>query len=493
MNTHTKKSLAALKRNELVALAKKLGITKVSSLKSPLLIYRVLQAQSKAKSEADASTAPAIEVEATTAEQAQAEGGVAVQTAESEGETPSNIEQFPVAEQTTQDKLGIAPKPDEPSAGIFKVNRKAFVKVLSSLSNVFRGKPALPVLGCVLLNFGNGRLSIRATNLDTYVKVELQAETTGEAELAIPYAILQKFVARCGSDFLMAEAKLSTIFLADLENKTDINAVSAAEFPPSPDGADVQFVEISTNRLAGIINETIRFASYDVSRFVLNGIHLNAEPDVHEAVATDGHRIVIVPIGSEKSFVEKDATPSGKIIVATSGAEVLRQVLPRDAQAVLTQQLSGNKLAVRVKQNEHDYEVFVSLVQATFPNYRQVIPKDYGAEKTFTVDRVPLHAAINRLAVIATVASHKVKLTLNAGVLQLDACAPDLANGKEDIRVTGGTEGLTATVCLNPEFLLDLVNSWSDEKLTIAINDTSSPVLFSAAGKQAVIMPVRSA
>ena len=46
-------------------------------------------------------------------------------------------------------------------------------------------------------------------------------------------------------------------------------------------------------------------------------------------------------------------------------------------------------------------------------------------------------------------------------------------------------------MAFNPTYCIEILNSWSDEEVVLAVKDATSPVLLTAGAKLAVIMPVR--
>lgn len=127
------------------------------------------------------------------------------------------------------------------------------------------------------------------------------------------------------------------------------------------------------------------------------------------------------------------------------------------------------------------------------------------------IDRQQLVGALGRLIVLTSEKSQSVKITFTDNHVLLNVDSPDKGKAKEEITVVGtsrpadarerskagdkdGIEGALLgplTVSVNPDFLLDLANAWTDEKITIAIKDDISPILGTAGAKVAVIMPMR--
>lgn len=486
---HTTESLTALKRNALIQTAIKTGACTPSaahSSKSVKLIEAILAKQTAetaplatAVEEAPAAVEAPIETvatEVTAAEPAPAPvAGDVIDTAPA-----SNVEEFP-----TQTEIPVEPKPETASNGIFKISRKVFQRQLAAVSKL-PGKGTMPILNCALIQFGSGRVAVEATNLDCNVRTEAPAETDGTFSVAVPFTILTKFVAKCTSDFLMAEARGGSLFISDIENKTEIMGIPVSEWPEAPQHADVVVMHVAGRELAKVFTESLPCASEDETRYILNGVFLDTR-STPTMVATDGRRIVTVPI-----VVEKSVTPFNGII-PTFFAEVVRSSIPQDASALIARSESFRGLSIRTELNGFSYRAVGRLVDGNYPNYAQVIPKDTAERTTFELNTADLIAALARVLVVVNSGEKTpaVVFKFSKDLVEISAANTSVGNGREKITAQGGADEFALRVGLNGEFVREIIAAWSEDRVTLSVREETFPLVITGGGKTAVVMPVR--
>jgi DNA polymerase-3 subunit beta len=501
-NVHTSESLVALSRKDLISAALVAGIKSPYATKSTKLIDQIMKLQPVP------NAAPVAEVEViapTAAETSATRAAPSVVAVLDEPESdapvvegfindpvpePTNVVAFePAHEQTEIPVEAETPLSKTSSLGMFKVSRKVFIRQLQCVAKVTGAKATMPILNCALITFGNGRLKVEGTNLDSFIATEVPAETTGEHSLAVPFTVLSKFVARCSSDFMMAEVTSGMLKISDIENRTEIMGISSTEWPPMPALGEKPVMEITGKNLARVVTETIKCASADETRYILLGIAVALSKDNtrDDVVATDGRRLVRVPLCADKIL-----SRPGVLIIPTLAAEAIRASVPLDATVTASLNDGGNRLSIASDANGHTYRGVFRLIAGNYPNYAQVIPKDRAT--TLVIDRVELLNTLGRMMVLNSEKANSVKLTITAGLLRINVLNVSIGTGKEEIKVAGGADLAEPLVtALNPIFLLDVVNSWTDDRITMSVKDDVSAVLVEAGDKLAVLMPVRLA
>lgn len=474
--THTAESLAQLPRKALIALAVEAGIAKAHNTKSSALIEGILNADT-ANVEAETDTVVAVEDPVVEAP--------AVESASTTEAPADNVVPFDAAAPVQ------AELPAEPvatvSRGLFKVNRKGFHRQLTAAAKIVTGQSNMPILSCVLISFGDGRVKVEANDLSNHLVTEAQAETTDSYSVAIQHAVLTKFVGKCVSEFLMAEVRNDTLVISDLENRTEIMGIPATEWPPAPEAGTIASMEIAGKQLVRAVAETIKCASKDETRYVLNGIGIDTTAGV--LIATDGRRLVKAPLGADVLHASESV-----LILPTHAANILSASVPQDVPVKVTISERGNALHFRTEAVGFTYALTTRLVDGRFPNYEQVIPKSVGTYGiAYSIANAELVAALGRLAVVANASGkdNALKLNLDASGLMMTVANVSVGNAKEQVAATGGNNGFPQFVALNGDYLSEIVASWGDEKVLVRVQDAISPVLLEAGGKIAVVMPVR--
>jgi DNA polymerase III beta subunit len=494
---HTQESLASLKRNALIQLAiqtKAATPSAAYSSKSVKLIEAILGQQTPESVEAVAPTAapaaeaPAIEVETKSVAVAEPEDGPVIEEPFTGAviNGADNVVPFD-PEPPVQTEIPSAPAPTD-SHGLFKIGRAVFQRQLAIAGRVAKGGN-MPVLGCVLLSFGDGRMTVEGTNLDVYVSSEAPAETKGGFRLAVPAAVLSKFVARCSSEHLMAEVRGSSLHISDLENRTNIMGISVEEWPPAPTGDKAtDFMEITGKQLNRVLTETLKSASTDETRYILCSVGIDTKKGV--VVATDGRRLTRAVLGADKVTPHDSTT-----ILPSFAAEVIRQSIPLDARVKVS--ATDRRLVFAATAPGFDVSIYTRTIDGNYPNYAQVIPAPgYGIP--FVADRKEMLSALGRMVVLMSKEGQAVRLEFADNELSFSLASAGVGAGKEEIAIKGELardketgKPVPMALAVNPAFLQEILGSWSDERVTLAVKDSVSALLLTGDAKTAVVMPVR--
>ena len=183
----------------------------------------------------------------------------------------------------------------------------------------------------------------------------------------------------------------------------------------------------------------------DDTRYFLNGALFEFKTDVMSLIATDGHRLAIVSAQREKVRGEKGESN-----------EEIRAILPRKTLWELSRLLGEGEDNVKYERGENHLffdiggRVLISrMIDAQFPAYERVIPKNNDKQIQFERDR--LMSAIKRVALLSNERSRAVRFQMDNNQVEISSSSPELGEAKEllpvGVRGRLGQNLLQCTVC----------------------------------------------
>jgi DNA polymerase-3 subunit beta len=181
-------------------------------------------------------------------------------------------------------------------------------------------------------------------------------------------------------------------------------------------------------------------------------------------VATNGHRLarMDIPVAGAEST---------DLIIPPKALEQIRRLFgPADELEVAR---SENHLGFR----SGSTMVFTRLIEGPYPNYEQVIPREN--DKTATVDKQTLAAAIRRVGVVASDQTRRVRLSFNGSTLKFSVNTPDLGEAQDEIQVAFDGEPLE--IGFNASYLLELLKFMPTDEVRMS---------FKAPERAATVEPV---
>jgi DNA polymerase-3 subunit beta len=258
------------------------------------------------------------------------------------------------------------------------------------------------------------------------------------------------------------------------------------EFPEMPEKPPGKTVSIDGDTFRKLSERVVPFASSDETRYNLAGILLErAETEsgsMLRMVATDGHRLAMAD-GEVGKIGELLA--DRKILVPKKGILEIRKLAESGPGSI---ELSASEKFLFAAKG--DTEVWVRLLDADFPDYRQVIPKENLL--TATVSRDAFAEVLRRVAVMAPDKVHSVKLSFSGKQLEVSSTSPDQGEARDLLE--SEYEGPAMKIGFNGRYLQDAVAGVSEEKMVLQLKDEVSQVILRPEKEHtylAIVMPMR--
>jgi len=137
--------------------------------------------------------------------------------------------------------------------------------------------------------------------------------------------------------------------------------------------------------------------------------------------------------------------------------------------------------------NCSETRVSTRLIEGTFPNYKAVIPSDPIAK--FSVGKTILKSSIDRASMFCEKLYRIVSMS-GGGSLTVSGSSNLFGEVKEIIKVEH--EGEPVKVAFNSEFLLQAINSTSEERLSFNYFGSYAPLTICEDNYTQLILPVRT-
>jgi DNA polymerase-3 subunit beta len=363
--------------------------------------------------------------------------------------------------------------------------------LLKSIQHVEKGispKSTLPVLSNLLFEANGDTLKISSTDLD--IAMEKKSKVT----VVTPGSILihSKTISSIFNKLPDADVHLKVLENGAIEIQCDqshfnIHGLPAEEFPKISRIEQGKELFLSKEQLKELIKQTIISVSIDESKHILNGVMIEIQPDSLVGVATDGFRL------SKKEYKGNyEVTEKTQLIVPTKALNELFSIISEGESDKVKISYSESNAAFTYE----DFYLTTRLIKGQYPDYQQVIPKETKVH--ITLERAKLMAALERCAIIASMASTStniVKVETIDNRLLIKAHTPDVGNASELIEVVQNVTD-KVQMALNVRLLLEALKVIPEDKITIEFLDTLKPAILRPAGEKAnffyVVMPIRT-
>lgn len=364
----------------------------------------------------------------------------------------------------------------------FSISREAFLRPLQLVvSSVAGGRPALPIMGNILIEVKDNLLSLTGTDLEVELITQIALEKPAQdGQITVPARKLLD-ICRGLSDpcEITFEVKDERVTVRSGRSRYLLSSLPAADFPNIESWQSLIEFTVAQGEFKKLIEFTqFAMASQDV-RYYLNGMYFETSGQTLRSVATDGHRLASCAIALTESIADQS------VIVPRKGVIELVKLLDNE-QSNVTIQIGQNNLRAII-----DGFIFTTkLVDGRFPDYRRVIPRN--GDKELISSRESLKQAFSRAAILSNEKFRGVRLTLSENLLQITANNPEREEAEEYIDVNYQSPNLE--IGFNVSYVLDVLNTLKSDQVKITFSSSDHSALIESLDSDDslyVLMPMR--
>ncbi len=352
-------------------------------------------------------------------------------------------------------------------------------KALTLVLRTIQLKNDLPVLNNVLIEAKQGKLYLSGTNLELGVRTSIGGKIQTEGSITVPAKLFFEFISTLDSEKVELILKDKDFNVTGSYNQAKFTTIAASEFPPFPEREDKTF-SIPADAVDKIATRVAFASSSDEGRPVLTGVEFKNADDNLIVAATDGFRLSIQKLQTKQTFPDT-------VIPAKTIQEVAKIVHDANLEELV---LGTSKNANQLIFTLADTEVFSRLLEGEFPNYQRIIPTSSSTRVTF--DHNLFMRSVKAAAIFARESANIVRLQIKKAMLVISANSPQIGEQKSELEAK--VEGEENEIAFNHRFVLDFLNSTSDEEIVLEMTNALSPGLFKGKKDDSyihIIMPVR--
>src|SRR5512143_1643348 len=361
---------------------------------------------------------------------------------------------------------------------------------LGIISKAVSPRSTLPVLANVLIASDEGRLRLSATNLEMGITCWIPARIDEDGSTTVPARTFSDLVSTLPSDqvLLKLDSQTQTLNVRGGSSTNDIKCIDAQEFPPMPvpdlDGA----VQINVGDFREMIHQVAFAASSDEARPVLMGVLVQVDKDKLTMAAADGFRLSVrrAVLSSPTSTPVSAIVPAHALKelarVATDGEEPIYMVLPK----------GRGQVVFRVK----DVEVVSQLIDGTFPDFQQIIPRKYNSRTL--VSTASLLKACKQAEIFAREGSNVARLNIKSAQSEMQPSEVEISATSEELGqnetiVEATVDGSGVLIAFNVKFLREVLEVIKSPNVALETSAANAPGVVRPVGDDDflhVIMPM---
>lgn len=361
----------------------------------------------------------------------------------------------------------------------FSVRQEDLSKTLSILSRIVSSKPTLPILSNVLIEVSSGKVKLSTTDLDIGITTWIAADAEAEGKVTVSARTFSEFITSLPKGKIEVELTGNQLNVKANGNSALFNIIPADDFPQLTEVSGKPVISFSAAEFKESIEQVVFSAAIDDARPALTGVQFESAGKNLALVGVDGFRLSKKVLKLKKSL--DDFSP---LVPAKALLEFSKVISDTDTDDVVEVYFMKDKNQVVFRHNE--YDLVTRLVDAKFPDYKQIIPQDHKTR--VILNKEVLQNSVKIINIFArNVIGNKsiVNVIPDENKLSIQANLAEVGENQSEFEVDA--KGDSLVVAFSARYLNDMLNSMNSEHLVFESNGPTMPGVFFPSDESGVV------
>lgn len=346
-----------------------------------------------------------------------------------------------------------------------EIIKEKFLEAITQSERVAGKHVSLPILSFVIIEARGTNVVVKATNLDVGVEVSVQAKILEEGAVAVSGSLMKSFLSNSLQSKTITIENVGTVCtIVSGQSEASFNTMSVEDFPVIPKVTDGKNFHIESKELITGLKSVVWSSAVSTIKPELSSVYIYEENDDLVFVATDSFRL------AERKIKAKKVSGFDPILIPFKNAlEIVRTF--ENINTTLEMVVSKNQLSITTE----GIHLSSRVVDGNFPDYRQIIPKEFTTKATIL--KADLVAAL-KLSGLFSNSFNQLTITFNTSgkSLELSTKNNDIGEGKQAIK--GVIEGEDLTMSFNHRYILDCLSVIESDSVILKIAGQGRPMII---------------
>lgn len=376
----------------------------------------------------------------------------------------------------------------------FTINRPAFINQLNNVLRAISSKTTIPILTGLKMVVTDHSVILTGSDADITIESTLEAADSNyglsieePGAIVLPARFFNEVIKKLPDKQATIEVFNGLqVRITSGTAEFTINGQDANNYPHLPEVESENTVELASDMLRKVIDQTRIAVSKQESRPILTGIHVMLNNGILTAVATDSHRLA-----QRKVELPETAGLDFDIVLPGVSMTELAKMISDEKDGV-KMQITENQ-ALFIFGNTHFYS---RLLEGNYPETSRLIPETSDTRLEITAS--DLLASIERASLLSHESRNNVvKLTVNPEnkIATVSGTSADVGNVEEEINADQ-IVGNPLEISFNPDYMRDALKSFGQTKILISFTTALRPFTLVPTEEKAnfvqLITPVRT-
>jgi len=369
------------------------------------------------------------------------------------------------------------------------VLQETLAQGLNIVSRAVSPRSTLPVLSNVLVATDEGRLRLSATNLELGITCWIGAKIEEEGSTTVPARSFTELVGTLSDQQveMSLSVRTQTLNIVSGTSNTDLKCIDSQEFPPMPSLESGDGIKIKVNHLKEMIQQVAFAASTDEARPILTGVLVTIDGGHLTMAAADGFRLSV----RKTELASATSRSVVAVVPARALSELARIAGDGDQDVEMLLPPGRGQVVFQMK----DIQLVSQLIEGTFPDYEQIIPKNKETRSVLSTSSYL--KACKQAEIFAREGSHiaRINITpggeLKPGSIVISGQSEE--TGSNQTEIDASIDGNQLLIAFNVRFLREVLEVINTPEVALETSVDTAPGVIRPVGDDKflhVIMPM---
>jgi len=372
----------------------------------------------------------------------------------------------------------------------FSCTKSNLAQALGMVGGLANKSANLPILANILIKADLQKVELCATNLELAIITNVRSKIEKEGSFTVPARTLTEFINLMPEDRVDIEMAENELLINCGKSSTKIKGVSAEDFPVIPTVSEGKGYLVKAEDLKKGLSQIMPAVAKSDIRPELSGVFLGFNINGNNLVlaATDSYRL------AEKKISLLQGNDELKIILpGRTAQEIMRMVssvesVESEGEKNVRLLISDNQLVL----NYDSMQMISRLVEGQYPDYTQIIPKEFKTTAEFSTNQ--MIKEIKAASLFTTAGVNSVSIDINVSQSSIGVSSTSTQTGEYSSEITSEASGEENSILLNHKYVLDGLANINNEVTILKAISADSPCLFIPKGDDSylyIAMPIR--
>jgi DNA polymerase-3 subunit beta len=347
-----------------------------------------------------------------------------------------------------------------------ELHLQQFKRMIGLSEKVTKKNSTLPVLSCLLFEIKKNSLIIKATDLDVGIEISMPAVSDTEWTVAVPSHTISSFVSQLTDQDGIVNLELvsGNLYINAAKSKVTIKTVIPDDFPSIPrvsgGNSNVMPADIFIKGLRSVWYS----ASVSSVKPELSSVYVYKNADYMTFAATDSFRL------AEKKVKMSDPVTFEDILIPFKNIPDIIRIL-EDIGGDITVCSNKNLISFEAK----GMYLTSRVIDGTFPDYHQIIPKGYSTE-AITLKQDVINAL--KVSNVFTDKFNQVKFIIDPKGSSFEIQTKNSDIGENATLVDAALTGEKVEINFNSKYVTDCFQSIDSDSVSFQLSGLNKPMVI---------------